>query len=142
MLNILVITKCKRTTKLLMFRSDLRKKEVYSKSATKTLYRKKVLVSECIFILVCYQRLVGCNRYRWNNFEQFVQTVAYLKKQPPKWRRRKGVLKNFTGKHLYWSLFLIKLQVTSQRWCFPLKFAKFLRTLIFKNTCIFIMIFM
>ena len=48
----------------------------------------------------------------------------------------KVALKNFTGKHLFWSLFLIKLQVVSECWCLPLKFAKFLRTLIFKNNCI------
>ena len=50
---------------------------------------------------------------------------------------RIGVLKNFanfTGKHLRWSLFLIKLQSCSfikkrlQRKCFPVKFAKLLRT--------------
>ena len=45
---------------------------------------------------------------------------------------------NFTGKHLCWSLFLIKLQAclkacnfiktTLQLKCFPVKFAKFLRT--------------
>ena len=41
---------------------------------------------------------------------------------------KKGVLKNFknsTGKRLCWSLFLIKLQAFR---CFPVKFAKFLRT--------------
>ena len=57
---------------------------------------------------------------------------------------KKGVLKkfgNFTGKHLCWSLFLIKLQAQSlvkkrlQHWCFPVKFAKFLRTSILKNIC-------
>ena len=53
----------------------------------------------------------------------------------------KGALKNFTGKHLCWSLFIIKLRAcnaaVSQRMCFPLEFAKFWRTLIFKKTCIF-----
>ena len=53
-----------------------------------------------------------------------------------------GVLKNFvifTGKHLYWNLFLIKLQVCKfiekrlQHWRFPLHVKKFLRTPIFKN---------
>ena len=45
-----------------------------------------------------------------------------------------GVLKNFadfTGKHLCWSLFLIKLHTLK---CFPTKFAKFLRTLFFYRT--------
>ena len=54
-----------------------------------------------------------------------------------------GVLKNFvifTGKHLCWSLFLIKLQACKfiekrlQHWCFPLHVRKFLRTPILKNT--------
>ena len=45
--------------------------------------------------------------------------------------------KNFaTGKHLCWSLFLIKLQVyekeiPTQRTCFPVNIAKFLRTTFF-----------
>ena len=38
-------------------------------------------------------------------------------------------LANFTGKHLCWSLFLIKLRL--QHKCFPVKFAKFLRTAFF-----------
>ena len=135
-----------------MFRSDFRKKGVCSKSATKTLYPNKVLVSEWVFKLVChchlvidYQRLIVCKKYCWKIFEQTV-TVAYLKRQPPELFCIKGVLKGFTEKCLCWNLFLIKLQVAglracnagvSQRRCFPLKSAKFLRALIFKNTCIF-----
>ena len=53
---------------------------------------------------------------------------------------KNGVLKkfaNFTGKHLCWS---IKKRIQSikkrlQYRCFPVKFAKFLRTLILKNIC-------
>ena len=41
-------------------------------------------------------------------------------KQPPEMSVKKGVVKNFTEKHLRWSLFLIKLQ--------------FLRTPILLNT--------
>ena len=59
---------------------------------------------------------------------------------------KQGVLKNFanfTGKHLYWSLFLRKLQALLlvtikkrlQHKCFNVKFAKFLRTPILKNIC-------
>ena len=51
---------------------------------------------------------------------------------------KKGVLKNFanfTGKHLCWSLLqacnFIKKRL--QHWCFPVKFAKFLRTSILKK---------
>ena len=59
----------------------------------------------------------------------------------------RGVLKNFanfTGKHLCWSLFSTKLQTFRPatllkkrllRSCFPVEFAKFLRTPILKNTC-------
>ena len=49
---------------------------------------------------------------------------------------------NFTGRHLCWSLFLIKLQKVCnfikkglQYRCLPVKFAKFLRTPILKNIC-------
>ena len=58
---------------------------------------------------------------------------------------RIGVLKNFalfTGKHLCWSLFLIKfpawrpfaLLIRLQHRCFPVKFTKFLRTTFFDRT--------
>ena len=50
----LVIRNCKRTAKLPIFRSDFRKKGVWSKSVTKALYRNKLLLRECIFKLVCY----------------------------------------------------------------------------------------
>ena len=54
-----------------------------------------------------------------------------------------GVLKNFaifTGKHLSWNLFLIKLQACEfiekrlQHWYFPLHVRKFLRTPTLKNS--------
>ena len=68
------------------------------------------------------------------------------KKQPPEEFYKKGVLKNFaifTGKHLCWGLFLIKLQTWPafslkrrlQRRCFPVSIAKFLRTPVLKNIC-------
>ena len=47
-----------------------------------------------------------------------------------------GVLKNFsnfTGKHLWWSLFLIKLQVLKHK-CFPVKFEKFFKDTFFYRT--------
>ena len=50
----LFIQKCKRKAKLLMSISDFRKKENCSKSVTKKLNWNKILVSECIFKLVCY----------------------------------------------------------------------------------------
>ena len=54
----------------------------------------------------------------------------------------RGNLKNFvifTGKHLCWSILLIKLQACKfvekrlKHWCFPLHVRKFLRTPILKN---------
>ena len=68
-------------------------------------------------------------------------------KQSPKLFCKKAVLKNFaifTGKHLCWCLFLIKLQdfrpVTFiknrlQHRCFTVNIAKFSRTSILKNIC-------
>ena len=44
-----VIQRCKRTRKLITFRSDFSKHEIYSKSFTKKLYGNTFLVSECIF---------------------------------------------------------------------------------------------
>ena len=42
----------------------------------------------------------------------FIFTFLFQKrqKQPPEMSVKKGVVKNFTEKHLRWSLFLIKLQ--------------------------------
>ena len=60
---------------------------------------------------------------------------------------KRGVLKNFakfTGKHMCWSLCLIKLQtwrpatllkMRLQHRCFPVKIAKFLEMHVLKNTC-------
>ena len=45
---------------------------------------------------------------------------------------KKKMFLNFTGKHLCWSLFLIK---RLQHNCFPVKFAKFFRKTIVKNMC-------
>ena len=46
---------------------------------------------------------------------------------------------NFTGKHLCWSLILVKFQAfwskRLQQWCFCVKFRKFLRTPILKKIC-------
>ena len=82
----LIIQKCKKAAKLLMFRSDFRKKGVCSKFITKKLYGNTFLVSESIFKLVCH-----CESCRWFVvrkgycgiiFEETV-TVAYLKKHLP-----------------------------------------------------------
>ena len=58
-----------------------------------------------------------------------------VQKQPTEVFYKKGVLKNFaifTGKHLFWSFFLIKLQGFTQVF-FTVNIAKFLRALILKN---------
>ena len=66
-----------------------------------------------------------------------------IQKQPPEVFCKKGVLRNFakfTGKHLCQSLFLIKLRPATllkkklRRKCFPVNFAKFLRTSFLQNT--------
>ena len=67
-------------------------------------------------------------------------------KQPPELFCQKGALRNFskfTGKHLYHSLFFNKVAglrsatlLKKRLWqrCFPVNFAKFLRTLFLTNT--------
>ena len=50
-----------RTVKWIMFRPDFSQYEIYSKSFTKTLYGKKILVSECIFKLVSH-----CEGWKWS----------------------------------------------------------------------------
>ena len=93
--------------------------------------------------------------YKCSCFQSFsVSPLALHKlKYTCRWRFRsshhtcsikKGALKNFvtlTGKHLRWSLLLIKLQTfrpaTLLKWnkYFPVNITKFLRTLILKNIC-------
>ena len=88
------------------------------------------------------------------SFNFYLLEQTNIRSSRPEMFCKKGVLKNFTkftGKYLRWSLFLIKLQavavggrqVVAGRllqaeatllkkklwyWCFPLSFAKFLRT--------------
>ena len=95
-----------------MFRSDLGKEGVCSKSATKMFYRNKFLVNECIFKLVFHCEILS----------YFVEV---------------GVLNNVTGKHSCWSLFLITLQGPATQ-VFPTEICNILKTLIFKNNCIFV----
>ena len=99
----------------LMLRWDFRKKGVCFKSTTKTLYRNKFLVSECIFKLVCRCEScisdIGCAleillKHLWTDLLLFL----ILKSNHRSGSLEKGVLKNFAGKHLWWSLFSIKLQ--------------------------------
>ena len=85
------------------------------------------------------------NLIKWQDCKIFTNLV--LSQTPSRSSHRKcsvkkGVLKSFanlTGKHVCWSLFLIKLQIfikkRLQYTCFPVKFAKFLRTSTLKNIC-------
>ena len=72
------------------------------------------LLFEINVVLVLLEELVklSCSKY-WRN-PQIIVPVHYFQKQPPEmFCKKRGVLKkfaNFMGKHLYWSLFLIKLQ--------------------------------
>ena len=53
---------------------------------------------------------------------------------------KRGVVKNlanFTGKHLRWSAKTWRSRKTLQHRCFPVKFAKYLRTPMLKNICEF-----
>ena len=103
-----------------MFRWDFMKKRVCSKSVTKTLYRNTVLVSEWIFKLVCLCESCGLSEI---SFERDIAETALsrlllllvLKSSHQNCSVEKGVLENFTVKHLCWSLFLIKLQTWGPR---------------------------
>ena len=70
--------------------------------------------------------------------------IIIRQKQPPETFYKKEVLRDFpmfTGQHVCWSLFLIKLQAWNfikkrlQHRCFPVNTAKFLRAPILKNIC-------
>ena len=68
-----------------MFTSDFRKKENCSKTVTKTLYWNKILVSECIFKLICHCE--NCRRSEicyaqeiWLTLFGLIVAFAHLKK--------------------------------------------------------------
>ena len=97
---------------------DIRKKEISSKSIIKTLYGSKFLVSEYIFKLVyhCEGRKwseICCGRDIAKKSLNRLLVLLILQSSYPRCTVETGVLKhftNFTGKHLCWSLFLVKLQ--------------------------------
>ena len=116
-----IIQRCKKTGNLIMFRWYFSKYEICSKSFTKVLYGNMFLVSENIFKLVCH-----CASWKWSQICcPHVRDIAekslnkllllfILKSSNRRWSVKRGVLKyfaNFTGNHLCWSLFIIKLQV-------------------------------
>ena len=122
--------------------------EECSKSVIKTLYGSKSLVSEYIFKLVYHSEGSGwseicCARDIAKKSLNRLLLLLILKSSYPRCTVEKGVFKNFTnftGKHLCWSKlqgwraynFIKKNFLHS---CFPVNFAKFLRTPIFKNIC-------
>ena len=90
-----------------------------------------------------FHRTLITGFFRTMNIAKFLRT-AFLKNTSRSSRLqiflKIGILKsfaNFTGKHLYWSPFLRNLQAAGlqlhkkriQHRCFPVKFAKFFRTL-------------
>ena len=89
------------------------------------------------------------NNSKYGHLLRTLNRNFFLPKDAPPWRCsvKKSVPKNFvdfTRKNLQWSLFLIKLQaqrcvtVFKKRLYhrfFPVKFAKFVRTPVLKNTC-------
>ena len=85
-----------------MFRSDLKKKGVCSKSVTKMLYRNKFLVSECILKLVCHCescRLLEIGFVRDITETSLNRLLLFLILKSSHWSYsvEKDVLKNFTG---------------------------------------------
>ena len=136
-----------------MLKSDIRKKEVCSKSFTKTLYGDSFLVREYILKLVYH-----CDGGRWSEIccardiakklLNRLLLLLFLKSNYPRCAVEKCVHKNFTNfkwEHLCWSFFLAKLlkglrafnfiQKKFHLGCFQVKFAKLFRTLILKNIC-------
>ena len=85
------------------------------------------------------------NLLKWQDCKIFTNLVLSQTPSRSSHRRcsvKKGVLKNFAnfiGKHLCWSLFLIKLlafiKKRLQHRCFPMKIAKFLRIPNLKSIC-------
>ena len=65
------------------------------------------------------------------------QKEKSFQKQLPEVFYKETVLNKlfFTGKHLCWSVFLIKLQVQAQYLCFSVNIAKFLGTSFLENIC-------
>ena len=81
------------------------------------------------------------NILKWRDckiFTKLVPSQTPSRKSNQRCSVKEGVLRNlrnFTGKDLCWSLFLIKFWGLFQRRCFPVKLAKFLATTVLKNIC-------
>ena len=128
-----------------MFRWDFRKKGACSKSVYKNALSKQVFGKWMHFHISLslweLQVIRGwfCIRDTAETFLNRLLLLLILKNSHRSCSVEKVVLKNITEKHLCWGLFLIK---GLQRRSFPLKFAKFLRAFIFKNTCIFMQLYL
>ena len=133
-----------------MLKSDFRKKGVYSKTVTKTLYRNKFLVSKYIFKLTYH-----CEASRWSEIccardirkkpLDRLLLLLILKSSYSGCTVEKGTLKNFTNftqetsvlesflnkNEGVWAFNFIKKRF--QRGCFSMKFANLFRTTILKN---------
>ena len=101
---------------------------------------KKLLDNKFNMILDNQGRLVLNDQKTHSPHNEPQRFPGFVQKQSPEVFCKKGVLKNFanfTGKHLCWSLLqtcnFVKKRL--QHWCFPVKFAKFLRTFNLRNTC-------
>ena len=87
--------------------------------------------------LIVMQTLILLQSHCLYTFPYFLTFPLYLEVPTGVILYKKAFLKNFaifTGKHLCWSLCLIKLQAFRHR-CFPVNIAKIFRTPILKNIC-------
>ena len=109
--------------------------------------QKKIILKEIISNITFVRKNLRfkCSSNNSSNVLQMffmtIQIVAPYKSSHRRFSVRKGVLRNFakfTGKHLCQSLFFNNLFLILKKrlWhmCFPVNFAKFLRTPFLKNT--------
>ena len=109
-----------------------------------TLLKKEVAFSHKAllnnFVPINFWRQSKTSNVLWSTFEELSSIFRSSRSQM---FYKIVVLENFaklTGKHLSWSVFLIKLKAfnfnkkTLQHRCFPVNFAKFLRTSCSQNT--------
>ena len=101
---------------------------------------KELLVNKFNMILDNQGRLVLNNQKPLRHTMNHSDLLGLFRSSHWKCTVKKSVLKNFanfTGKHLYWSLLQVCnfIKKRLQHWCFPVKFAKFLRTSVLKKIC-------
>ena len=109
------------------------------KNPINKVYLETVLSCRQVISLIFHKCIISLNS---------VSSLAKYRSCHRRCSKKVGVLKNFsnvTGKHLCWSLFLIKFQTGLKAYnfikkrpqyrYFPVKFVKFLRTPTLKNIC-------